>query len=112
MGFETSPLGYPVGDHTVLTGPDGNPWGDVQAFAGGALYRRYGHPGYPVWGQIRESWARSGFENGLLGWPTSFEARVGDTFEQKFEKGRILWSANGILLSPVDGEDRLITPAH
>ncbi|MBM4618347.1 hypothetical protein GS540_28950, partial [Rhodococcus hoagii] len=31
MGWETGALGYPVNDRTVLSGPDGKPWGVVQA---------------------------------------------------------------------------------
>lgn len=112
-GFERSPLGYPVGDHTVLLDPNGEAWGDVQGFQGGAIYRRYGFEGHTVWGRIREAWDRSGFENGPLGWPTGDEIVLGEnTWEQRFEKGRILFAPDGLLLSPVDGEDKVIVPAH
>ncbi|WKW85486.1 lysin A [Rhodococcus phage Reynauld] len=113
-GFETSPLGYPVGDHTVLTGPDGNPWADVQGFQGGAIYRRYDSEGHTIWGQIRETWNRSGFENGPLGFPVTDEIRSSTgVVQQRFERGRILWNGgDSIVLTPVGGEDQLLDIPH
>ncbi|WP_068059417.1 N-acetylmuramoyl-L-alanine amidase [Nocardia xishanensis] len=92
LGWEVGPLGYPTTDHTVLTGPDGQPWGDVQGFQGGALYRRYGQP-IALWvhGAIRDHWNRSGFENGPFGWPTSDEQPFDGAAFQDFEHGRIYW---------------------
>jgi hypothetical protein len=108
FGFETGPLGYPVGDHTVLAD------GDVQGFEGGAIYRRTGQPGFAVWGQIRERWNRTGFEGGEFGWPTSNEVKQPDgSAAQDFERGRIVWSPDGTTaLKPVDGPDTIIPDRH
>lgn len=114
LGYEAGALGYPVGDHTVLTGPDGNAWGDVQGFEGGAVYRRYGQPGFAVWGQIRERWNRSGFETGPFGWPVSNEIPQGDgSVRQEFEHGVIIWSPDGTTALQIAGEpDRIVPDAH
>lgn len=109
LGFETGPLGYPVAYHSVL------PEGDVQAFEGGTLYRKYGQPGFFVTGAIGNRWARSGFENGPFGWPTSNEIKLEDgSVVQKFEnKKRILWSPDGVIaLQSEDGPDEILIPAH
>lgn len=108
MKWETGPLGYPVNDRTVLKGSDGQPWGEVQSFTGGNLYRRYGTP-EALWthGEIGNRWARSGYENGPLGWPLSDEIPFDTGMVQKFEHGRIFWPGKRttIGLLTVDGED-------
>lgn len=99
LRWEQGFLGYPVGRHTVLTDPaTGQAWGDVQGFAGGAIYRRYGQPGFVVTGMIRAFWNRAGFETGRFGWPVSDEIHAdeaGTVRYQDFEHGRITWSATG-----------------
>lgn len=99
LRWEQSYLGFPIGRHTVLTNPTtGEPWGDVQGFQGGAIYRRYGQSGYAVTGMIRAYWNRAGFENGRFGRPISDEIWADDTGTvryQNFEHGRITWSADG-----------------
>lgn len=97
-GWEAGELGYPVGRHTVLAGPDGKAWGDVQGFERGAIYRRYGQPGYVVTGMIRAYWNRTGFENGPFGWPVSDEQDYGGGGKfQDFEHGRLTWSPSGVV---------------
>ena len=115
MRWEQSFLGFPIGRHTVLTVPvTGQPWGDVQGFEGGAIYRKYGQPGYVVTGAIRERWNRTGFEQGDFGWPTSDEVKLaGGEVKQTFERGVIVWSPDGtVALKPVDGPDEIVQPAH
>ncbi|WP_072689251.1 N-acetylmuramoyl-L-alanine amidase [Rhodococcus marinonascens] len=115
LGGEDGPLGRPVADHTVLTTPDGQPWGEVQGFERGALYRRHGQPGHAIWGQIRERWNRAGFENGTFGWPTSNEYPAEDGIGriQDFEHGRIVWYPDGTVgLQPTDGPDTLVPDLH
>lgn len=115
MRWEQSFLGFPVGRHTVLTVPvTGQAWGDVQAFEGGAIYRKYNQPGYVVTGAIRERWNRTGFENGDFGWPTSDEIKLeGGAVKQTFERGVIIWSPDGtVALKPLDGPDEIVQPAH
>ncbi|WP_280389791.1 glycoside hydrolase domain-containing protein [Nocardia wallacei] len=96
-GWEAGPLGYPIGDHTVLSDPDGNVWGDVQGFENGALYRRHGQPGFWVHGEIRARWNRSGFEVGPYGWPISDEIPFDTGSYQEFEHGRIYWTPKATL---------------
>lgn len=110
--WETGPLGYPVGDHAVLNGPDGTPIGDVQGFEGGAIYRKHGQPGFWVHGEIRNRWNRSGFENGPYGWPTSDEQPFDTGSFQDFEHGRIYWTPRQTLgLLHGDGPDKPLPDA-
>lgn len=105
-GWEAGSLGYPIGDHSVLTGPDGAAWGDVQGFENGAIYRRYGQPGFWVHGAIRDRWNRSGFENGPYGWPMSDEIPFDTGSCQEFEHGRIYFTPKQTLgLLHGDGPD-------
>lgn len=99
-GWEAGPLGYPVADHTVLP-VDGAPVGDVQAFQNGVLYRRYGQDGFYVTGVIGARWARSGYENGPMGWPTSNEEPFdGEGRIQHFDNGSIAWHPSGAVMIP------------
>lgn len=106
LKWETGILGYPTGDHTIL--PDG----EVQGFERGAIYRKghpgkNEHPGWPIVGDIRAHWNRSGFENGQYGWPVGGEVvtRSGARWQQ-FEKGRLIWSPDKVIgLVPQDGPD-------
>lgn len=112
-GWEAGPLGYPIGDHTVLTGPDGQPWGDVQGFENGALYRRYGFDGVWVHGEIRARWNRTGFENGQFGWPVSDEEPFDTGARQRFEHGYIYWPNRPTLaLLDADGPDTPVPDAQ
>ena len=110
LGWETGALGYPIGFHKVLQDPTGADWGDVQGFQRGAIYRRYGRPGFFVTGLIRSHWNRSGFENGPFGWPTSNEITLEDGSKvQHFEHGDIVWSPEGTIgLKPTDGPDTIV----
>lgn len=110
LGYEQGPLGFPIGYHTVLPVDTAPKVGDVQAFEGGVIYRRYGEPGYWVHGAIGERWKREGFERSRWGWPVSNETNLSprDAF-QDFDHGRILWSADGTLgLNPVGGNDEIV----
>ncbi|MDI9914339.1 hypothetical protein [Rhodococcus sp. IEGM 1379] len=113
--WEAGPLGFPIGDHTVLTGPDGKPWGDVQGFEGGPLYRKYGEQdGHRVHGLILATWRRAQFENGELGWPTSDEITLenGDIV-QHFEHGDVFYSPTGtVALRPTAGPDQHFPISH
>lgn len=107
MKWETGPLGYPTTPSKALLGPDGKRWGVVQSFVGGWLYRRDGRDAFWVHGEIGNRWARSGYENGPLGWPLSDEIPFDTGMVQKFENGRILWPGKRttIGLLTKDGED-------
>lgn len=93
LGFEGGPLGYPTRFFTVI--PD---TGDIQAFEGGVLYRKYGQPdGFYVHGMIGVRYAAMGFEAGVLGWPTSNEVPFNDGVYQDFENGRMVFSPSGVI---------------
>lgn len=95
LGFEKGALGYPVADHAVL--PDG----DVQAFQYGVLFRKYPAGGHYVTGLIGDHYAKTGYEAGPLGWPTSNEIPFQGGIYQEFERGRLAWSPDGtVALSP------------
>ena len=89
-GGERGALGYPVRRHTVVPGV-----GDVQAFQGGVVYRRFGQAGFPVRGVIGQRWAAEGFETGPLGWPTSDEYDHDGGKRQDFENGTLEWHPSG-----------------
>ena len=112
--WETGPLGYPIGDRTILTGPDGKPWGEVQGFEGGPLYRKYGQSGHRVHGLILATWRRADFENGELGWPTSDEITLANgDIVQHFEGGDVFYSPTGtVALRPTDGPDQHFPISH
>ena len=110
LGFEVGALGYPVNDHTVLPVNTSTKVGDVQAFEGGTIYRKYDQPGYYVHGAIGERWRRDGFENSRWGWPIGNEVELANGGRaQAFEHGTIVWSPDGtIALVPVDGPDEVV----
>lgn len=92
LGYEAGPLGYPVREHTVI--PD---TGDIQAFEGGILYRKYGQDGFYVRGAIGAQYARTGYEKGPLGWPTANEITFPGGASQDYEGGVLIWSASGVV---------------
>jgi hypothetical protein len=111
LGWEAGPLGYPITDRAVLSGPDGQAAGEVQGFQGGALYRRQSSGSvYRVHGAVRDRWNRAGYENGPLGWPASDEIPWDTGAYQNFEHGRIYWTpAQTLATVAVGGVD---TPLH
>ncbi|WP_280393030.1 glycoside hydrolase domain-containing protein [Nocardia wallacei] len=104
MGWEAGELGYPITDHTVLKGPQGTDWGEVQGFQGGALYRQYGADAVWMHGAIRDRWNRSGFENGPFGWPLADEEPVDGGARQRFEHGSIYWPGKRATLALLDAD--------
>jgi hypothetical protein len=105
LGYEGSKVGYPITYHTILKGPDGKPWGEVQGFEFGAIYRKYAYKhAISIWGEIRKLWADLGYENGKLGWPTSEEKGWARGTFQNFEGGKIYWIAKGNATIAFDNE--------
>ncbi|AXQ65143.1 lysin A [Gordonia phage Schmidt] len=86
LGWEAGVLGYPVERHAVIQGV-----GDVQAFEGGVLYRRYGQPGYFVGGKIGDRYAAERFEQGPSGWPVGNEEDYDGGRRQRFEHRTLYW---------------------
>ncbi|MDQ0849949.1 uncharacterized protein YkwD [Arthrobacter sp. B3I9] len=89
-GFENGALGYPTSD-------------EVSGLRNGGVYQNY-QGGSILWspasgahvsvGGIRSVWARTGFENGVLGYPVTDEVaglRDGGVY-QNYQGGAIIWS--------------------
>jgi hypothetical protein len=66
LGFERSPLGYPVGDEE--TAPDGA--GRFSRFEKGRVYWSPSTGAHAVFGQVAEKWRSLGREQSYLGYPT------------------------------------------
>lgn len=90
LGWENGSLGYPTGSETKIK--DG---GVYQSFEGGTIYWSPATGGHPNAGAIRTAYARQGWENGRLGFPTSGEYSVAGGTEQSFQGGRITYRTNG-----------------
>jgi hypothetical protein len=67
LGWERSPLGYPLTDE--LGTPDGR--GRFNHFEGGSVYWSPASGGHVVYPQIRDRWAALEWETGLLGYPVT-----------------------------------------
>ncbi|WP_432502350.1 family 43 glycosylhydrolase [Kineococcus arenarius] len=87
IGWENSPLGFPVNDETALRG------GAFNHFQGGSIYFSPGTGAHVVRGLIRDKWASTGWENGFLGYPTTDELplRAGGAFNH-FAGGSVYFS--------------------
>lgn len=88
LGWETSPLGYPVTDETGT--PDGQ--GRFSHFQGGSIYWHPDTGAHEVRGDIRARWEQLGWELSFLGYPLTGEM----DFDQGgrvsvFQKGAIYW---------------------
>ncbi|HLS75525.1 MAG TPA: hypothetical protein VK083_01890 [Nocardia sp.] len=86
LGWEASPLGFPVTDESA-----GAKSGRYNLFNGGAIYYTQRTGAHAVWGVIRDKWIAAGAEGGRYGYPTSDEYDYEDGKAQDFEGGRITW---------------------
>ena len=92
--FENGFLGFPTRPHMVIVKV-----GDIQAFEGGTIYRKYGTDGFVVTGAIRDRWAQLGHEGGVCGWPIGNETDDGRGGRiQKFEHKTLHWHPSGVVL--------------
>ncbi|WP_432557511.1 PQQ-dependent sugar dehydrogenase [Granulicoccus sp. GXG6511] len=83
MGAETGVLRYPTGDEACgLTRG-----GCFQTFQNGSIYWSPASGAQPVRGALRDTWARSGWENGRWGYPTGEEACEPGHCWQPFQGG-------------------------
>lgn len=90
QGWETGPLGYPVGEEINTPNKDGA----VQGFEIGAIYWSPTTGANGVQGLIMGKYGEMGYENSWLGFPKSSEQgplRDGGRFNV-FENGNIYWS--------------------
>lgn len=89
--WEQGPLGYPIARHEVYSGV-----GDLQAFQGGIITRRFGEPGHVVHGVIGKRWSDDGGVNSPHGWPLSDETDTGDGGRrQTFQNDTLGWHPTG-----------------
>ena len=89
LGWERGFLGYPLTDETKT--PDGV--GRFNHFQNGSIYWTPTTNARAVHKQIRDEWARRGWEKGALGYPTSDTTGTPDTtLSNTFQKGSITWS--------------------
>lgn len=91
LDWEAGVLGYPTERHTVIDGV-----GDIQAFQGGVLYRKYGQGGFYITGLIWDRFASNGFEV-ENGWPTSNERDHDGGRIQSFEKTDMVYHPNAVV---------------
>jgi uncharacterized protein with LGFP repeats len=90
IGFELSPLGYPVTDEFPT--PDG--LGRYNHFQGGSIYWSPYTNAQEVHGAIRTLWAHMGWERSALGYPATDELRAADGVGRynHFQGGSIFWT--------------------
>jgi hypothetical protein len=108
IGWERSPIGYPVTDMTAT--PDG--LGRYNHFQSGSIYWSPLTGAYEVHGLIRDRWASLGWERSTLGYPISDETNEinGTGRFSLFQHGSIHWNRStnavtvnsnaGILIGP------------
>ena len=91
QGFENGPLSYPASG--VICGLIGG--GCFQNYVGGSVMWSPASGAHSMpFGPVRDAWSASGFENGILGYPTTEQAcglRDGGCF-QNFANGTVMYS--------------------
>ncbi len=100
-GWEHGPLGYPTTD--VRRTPDG--LGEYQAFERGSIHRTRATGAHLTYGAVRDVWARSGWERGPLGYPTT------DVTVTPDGKGRYAYFQGGAVYSSPAGGTRIVRGA-
>jgi hypothetical protein len=101
MGWENSPLGYPVTDETATPDHTGayNHFSSTgnSPISDGSVYFTPGTGAQPVYGAIRGHWAWMGWERGKCGYPTGMETHSTlnghDYYSQPFQRGIVAMEA-------------------
>ncbi|ATL70467.1 LGFP repeat-containing protein [Nocardia terpenica] len=88
LGWENSPLGFPISDEQKA-GRDGA--GRYNLFDGGSVYWSPKTGAHAVWGAIRDTWTSNVAEKGRYGYPTSDEYDYQGGKAQDFQGGKIVW---------------------
>jgi uncharacterized protein with LGFP repeats len=93
MGWQTSSLGLPMSDVGVT--PDAK--AEFAHFQGGSIYAFAGGPVRVLPSAVVDAWRRSGWEHGVLGYPTSalVAASGGGGEQMSFEGGTVHVPADG-----------------
>lgn len=90
--WETGPLGFPTTDETALSKNNGK----YNHFQGGSIYWSPNTGAHAVWGAIRDTWAKAGWENSSYGYPTSDEYDYQGGKRQDFQGGSINYNTGPI----------------
>ena len=91
LGRETSVLGYPKSDERDISGGIA---GQYNIFQGGAITWKQGATeAFETHGAIRSKFGQTGWESGILGFPTTDETKTPDGVGRfnHFERGSIYW---------------------
>lgn len=88
IGWERSPLGFPITDEQKA-GNDGA--GRDNMFNGGVIYWSQDTGAHVVWGQIYQIWNDNVAEKGKYGYPTGDEYDYNGGKAQQFQGGTIVW---------------------
>jgi hypothetical protein len=91
LGWELSPLGYPITDEIATTTGEGH----KALFEGGGIYTSAATGTHAVYGDIFTRWSSLGAEASELGLPTSDELPAGPLGldrRSEFEHGSISWN--------------------
>ncbi|WP_432560959.1 CAP domain-containing protein [Kineococcus sp. SYSU DK003] len=88
-GWENSSLGYPTGAEFGIRG------GLVQRFQGGAVYWSTATGAQAVTGPVLDVYGQNGWENGLLGLPTTSVTGLATGSYAHFQNGSVYSSAAG-----------------
>jgi peptidoglycan/xylan/chitin deacetylase (PgdA/CDA1 family) len=88
LGWENGLLAYPLTDEL----PTPHVFGRFNHFQGGSVYWSPPTGAHEVYGDIRARWAALGWENGVLGFPTSGEQPASHGRRSEFQRGSIYWS--------------------
>jgi uncharacterized protein with LGFP repeats len=89
IGWERSPIGYPITGEGVT----GDGAGRFNHFQGGTIVWTPSIGARDVRGAIRDRWAATGWERGPLGYPVSNEYDVPGGKRNDFQRGSIVWDA-------------------
>ncbi|UOT06768.1 hypothetical protein MPY17_13930 [Rhodococcus opacus] len=89
--WENGPLGYPIEREL-----DATRGGKLSRFENGLIYYSSGTGAHPIWGQILQTWAASGYEQSAYGFPKGDEEIVGAGRRQLFENNTYIeWQPEG-----------------
>ena len=88
VGAEAGPLGFPVSTPVTLAGG-----GRASRFERGRISYRPGTGAFEVRAPLSALYERLGAEGGALGYPLSGTTAVAGGLANRFERGRISWSA-------------------
>nr|WP_281373171.1 SpoIID/LytB domain-containing protein [Kineococcus aurantiacus] len=86
LGWETGYLGYPTSDERRLAA------GAYATFEGGSVYWSRATGAHAVRGAIRDAWGRTGWEDGVLGYPVTDELKLSGGAFTAFAGGSVYWS--------------------